>query len=357
MKDPAAIRSFLQFSVGNWNPAPVAATLVGDASWDPHDYLGYNNPNLLPAYLLDVDPYIHVTACDNCFGQLNGNSPLDESAFLNDIWIGRFPVATTTELSAVVDKIIRYETATDNDGLWRRNFVQVGDDYIKPDGSSDGAGNFLASIEEIIDMMPAATKTMRHYYMAATDLSNLPTDLVGFLTGLEPWFTDDPDDALQRTIDLMNSDVGMVTFTGHSNHYFWARTETADPNVSGYLMGLNEVRDLRNSDHPFIAFSMTCYTAQFPKPENRHYTLDEHMFLYDRGGAVAVWGSAGLSVAHGHDQLQEGFYDLLWKSKPQQAKLGALTQAGYRSILSTPSTSTATCCIDVNRTFLLLGIR
>ncbi len=63
---------------------------------------------------------------------------------------------------------------------------------------------------------------------------------------------------------------------------------------------------LTNDGKPFIALAMTCYTSQFPKPADAG-TLDELLFRRPDGGAVAVWGPAGLTVVHGHDLLQRGF--------------------------------------------------
>ncbi|MCB0142205.1 MAG: hypothetical protein KDE50_20045, partial [Caldilineaceae bacterium] len=38
---PQAIRNLLRYAVQNWNPAPVAATFVGDSTNDPKNYLGF----------------------------------------------------------------------------------------------------------------------------------------------------------------------------------------------------------------------------------------------------------------------------------------------------------------------------
>ena len=108
-----------------------------------------------------------------------------------------------------------------------------------------------------------------------------------------------------------------------------------------------------NRNQLFVSLSMTCYTAQFSKPAALPITIDENMIISRGGGAVAVWGPAGLSVAHGHDTLQKGFYDKLRTQPPQKAKMGALAQAGYTAVAS--SASASACCGDVNYTFLLLG--
>ena len=119
------------------------------------------------------------------------------------------------------------------------------------------------------------------------------------------------------------------------------------------MLGLWDVLRLDNRDHLFVALTMTCYTAQFTKPATAPVTMDENMLVNANGGAVAVWGPAGLSVAHGHDTLQKGFHKKLWSQPPQKAKIGALAEAGYLAVIASDSASD--CCGDVNYTFLILG--
>ena len=65
-----------------------------------------------------------------------------------------------------------------------------------------------------------------------------------------------------------------------------------------------------------------------------------------------MWGPAGLSVAHGHDALQVGFYDKLWS-----AATGPVTLPSGRWCRRATKTSSlrTACCQDVTRTFVLLG--
>src|SRR5690606_37174878 len=97
----------------------------------------------IPPYLANVDPWIKYVPCDNCFGQLDGDIPTSETAFMADIWIGRFPVITTVEVDTVVDKIIRYETDKDLYAPWRSASLQLADDDVRPDNSIDTAGPFV----------------------------------------------------------------------------------------------------------------------------------------------------------------------------------------------------------------------
>jgi hypothetical protein len=345
MVDAKAIRSFLRFAVGNWKPAPIAAVLVGDGTVDPLNFKGNNNPNHITPYIANVDPWIKYVPCESCFGQLDGDDPAQD--YLVDLWIGRFPVIDEFELNTVVDKIVRYETDSDERALWRTTSVQIADDDVRPDNTVDSAGPFVGSAEHVISLMPKSVRQLRHYFLAATDFSAVPSELMNLLNSVKSWFIDDADAAMQRSIDLMNSGAGIVTYTGHSNHWYWANIGGDDEFKA--LFGLIEVRSLRNRDMPFISMSMTCYTSQFTEPAPSHYTLDERLFLHGNGGAIATWGPTGFSIVPAHDTLQVGFHELLWKSPPLQAKMGALTKAGYQKVFTSGQN------YDVNKSYALFG--
>ncbi len=347
--DPQAIRNFLRYAVSAWQPSPISAVLVGDGTWDPRNYLATGNPTHIPPYLADVDPWLRVTACEFCYAQLDFDDPLDDS--LIDIWLGRFPVADAVELAAVVDKIVRYESAVDPAAPWRSLSVQMADDYVEsPDGALDRAGNFWKLVESVIKQQPSLLTIARVYYNVTVDPAVLDPATRQWYEAVRPWLQTSESAAQAAARGALSAGAGLVTFTGHANHWQWARMGP----VSGYdhrLFGLLDVGGLTNRDAPFIGLAMTCYSSQFAIPEQTtHTTLDERLFLHPNGGAVAMWGPAGLSIAYGHDILQTGFYRALWRAKPLQAKLGALTQSGYNAIvLDTP------CCQDVARTFVLMG--
>lgn len=359
MVDPKAIRSFLRFAVGNWSPAPIAAVLVGDGTSDPLNYTGNKNPNVIPAYIDNVDPWLKYVPCESCYGQLDGDTPAQD--YLVDIWIGRFPVIDVIELNTVVNKIVRYEQDPDKRALWRSTSVQLADDDVRPDNTIDSAGPFVHSAETIIGLMPASIRQLRNYFMAATDLKVASTYVVDknksltlldvindVLNKARDPFVSNADAALQRSIDLMNSGAGIVTYTGHSNHWQWARI-VADGEENKWLFGLIEVRSLFNINMPFIAMSMTCYTSQFTEPAPLHWTLDERLFLHGNGGAISTWGPTGFSIVPAHDVMQEGFHQLLWKSPAQQAKMGALTHAGYQHVFASGKN------LDVNKSYAVFG--
>lgn len=347
---PEAIRSFLQFATKHWQPAPIAAVLVGDSTVDPHNYLGMGNPNILPAYLAHVDKWIGETACENCFAQLDGDDPLDTKAdpnFLIDIWIGRFSVQNEEQLTAVVDKILRYETANDIgfDDTWRQSSLYIADNYIQPNGAEDSAGDFAYLSDVVFEGDP-------YLRIPPSQSANMFVERVYYDPrpgGVsEPWREPNAAQARRRTIDAFNRGYGLVSYNGHSNHYQLASTDRTIEEP--YMFGTNDIFKLDNGDRLPIILQMTCYTSQFTVISNSGTTIDERFQRHENAGGVAIWGSAGLTVAYGHDALMRGFQNQLWRSPPLQARLGELTNSGYLELFSQGA-----CCQESRKVFLLLG--
>ncbi|MEZ4677246.1 MAG: C25 family cysteine peptidase [Caldilineaceae bacterium] len=151
-------------------------------------------------------------------------------------------------------------------------------------------------------------------------------------------------------MQTLSAGAGVVVYNGHSHQWQWAVTDETAGATPDYLLSLYDTDALTNKDSYFIGLSMTCLTGQFQKPASSGTVLDERMLLNPSGGAVAVWGPAGLSVAHGHDYLQRGFFRKLWNSSAGSLRIGELVEAGYMELFSDSSAPQ-----DPTKTFLLLG--
>lgn len=330
--DPAAIRAFLRYAAATWPMPPLAVTLVGDGTSDPHDYTGRGAPNLIPPYLAPVDPWLGETACEPCLAQLDGDDPLADP--LPDLALGRLPVKSEAELTALVAKLVGYETAMG--GLsWRSRAVFVADNAVEADGRRDAAGDFAALADEGAALLPAGVRVTRVYY-----------DPWGAVSG--PGRIADPVAARAATIAALSAGAGLVTYAGHSHHWQWAATGPPAPPEEQFLLGLNDVGSLRNAGQLPIVLELTCLTAAFQKPAYSGTTLDERLLLHPQGGAAAVWGPTGMGVLYGHDALQRGFHRALWRSNAPP--VGELTLAAQAELFATTG-----CCQEALRTYALLG--
>src|SRR5262249_10218548 len=144
-----------------WHRAPAAVTLVGDGTADPRDYSARHSPNILPPYLAMVDPWVGETACETCYAQLDGDSPLADA--LPDLRLGRLPLKSADELRALVAKIIGYETAAG--GLdWRSRAIFVADNYRDAAGDADSAGDFATFADQSAALLAPGMDIRRLYY-------------------------------------------------------------------------------------------------------------------------------------------------------------------------------------------------
>src|SRR5581483_2532032 len=85
-----------------WAKQPQYVILAGDGSYDPKNYLGLGNQDLVPIRLIDT---AHMeTASDGWFVDFNNDGT-------EQMGIGRLPVRTAADATALINKIVAYEQA------------------------------------------------------------------------------------------------------------------------------------------------------------------------------------------------------------------------------------------------------
>ncbi|MCX5919012.1 MAG: C25 family cysteine peptidase, partial [Deltaproteobacteria bacterium] len=136
-KTPQAIKDFLQRAKSSWQKPPRFVLLVGDASYDPRNFLGYGDLDFVPTKLLDT-AYLE-TASDDWFVDLNGDG-------LPDMALGRLPVQTPQEASAMVAKIIAYEKSS------RTSEVLLGADKTEKTADFD----FVEAAQKVGALFPSS---------------------------------------------------------------------------------------------------------------------------------------------------------------------------------------------------------
>lgn len=360
MISPPAIRNFLRHAVGTWTRKPIAAVLVGDGTNDPFNYLGksYAFANYIPPYLLHVDPYAGETSCDTCYAQLDGDDPLSDG--MPDIWLGRFSANSTAELTTLVSKTVTYESSSTVSN-WNKTLGWLADNYREANGSSDLGGDFAGYQDRLANtesqspagITPAGVFKTCAYYNPYT-----PT------VGSNPCFEPNAVVAHTKAMSVYNQGAAIITYNGHGNYQQLAGTDPAAAYPNNALLNYfdpfydNGPTDpyggpiLSNGTKLPIVVQLTCLTSGFQTPGQYFpQTIDERLVLAPNGGALAVWGSSGSGVSHGHDYLARGFFNQLWGALPGQARLGELIQAGYLSLFQ----GAYACCGDSIRTYLLLG--
>ena len=121
-RTPYAIRDFLANAATRWRSAPRYVLLVGDASFDPKNYLGFGDFDLVPTKLVPT-AYLKTDSDDWLVD-------FDEDG-IPDLAIGRLPARTPAEATLFVSKILSREAAlaaTASRAGWARNVLLVSDE-------------------------------------------------------------------------------------------------------------------------------------------------------------------------------------------------------------------------------------
>jgi hypothetical protein len=259
--------------------------LVGVASLDPKNYLGFGDSDFVPTRLIDT---INMeTASDDWLADFNGNGA--------EVTIGRLPVRTPQEATAVINKIVAYDG-----GEAAQSVLLVADRNDSYDFTSEDA-------------------TLRELIPAGTRVQEVDRNQV--------------DDATARSqlFAAINSGQKIVNYVGHGSTSGWR----------GQILTNDDARGMTNSVLPLF-ITMTCLNGYYQDPAIEG--LAESLMKSVRGGAVAVWASSGMTVPSSQAILNQQMYRLVFDSS-LRLTLGEATQQAKSQVSD----------LDVRRTWILFG--
>jgi hypothetical protein len=273
-KSPWEVRDFLSHASLQWQSPPRFVLLVGSASFDPRNYLGRGESDLVPTKL--VDTTLLETASDGWFADFHGDG-------IPQVAIGRLPIHTAQEANVVVQKLLGYEQQ----------------------GGAPWAAVMVADATEGFDFEAAsqAVETL------------LPE-------GMTVWevFRSHGDDAAtrQELLARLNAGSALVNYLGHGSVEIWR----------GGLLTTTDAQGLTNGLQLPVVVSMTCLNGFF----HDLYTesLAEALLKAPAGGAVAVWASSGLTSPAEHVAMNQTLVRLIF-SEPG-VTLGDATRAAKAAV-------------------------
>ena len=313
--DPQAIHDFLAYAYapGNWQaPAPSYVLLVGDGNFDFKDNRGTGEPNYIPPYLAMVDPTLGERATDNRYACVSGDD------ILADMHIGRLPAQTSTQASAIVNKILSYEQTASGD--WNSKVLLVADDQPDP----QGAGNFWDLSDDIANnYLPSAYA---------------PPQKIYYSPGNPPYST--PGNVRTAIINAINEGRLLVNYIGHGAIQWWAHE----------FLRVNDIASLSNDQELPMMLPMTCYEGYFDYPN--FPGLGESIVRAEGKGAIASWSPTGLGLAAGHHYLNQGFFTAVFTDNI--AEIGTATYLGKLK-LYTETGGEASPYRDLMDTYVLFG--
>ena len=310
MTSAAAIRDFLSYAFTNWQPPAVQyVLLVGDSSYDFRDNLHLGITNYVPAYLTYTQ-HMGETLTDEWFVRVSGNDAVP------DLYIGRLPAASEAEATAMVNKMITYETSP-NDKTWQKNTLLIADDQNEAYEAA-----FETMNEDAADLLPASMnapfKGYLNDYLAA---SGLNADIKA----------------------QINAGTLVVNYSGHGALQRWAGEK---------IFQISDVDTLTNTGrYPFVV-NMTCLTGYFgyldpldgPEP-----SLAEALLKADSKGAIAALMPTAMTSTGGQQVLDAALFEAIFQKDIRQ--LGPAIADAKQTLLANGGAGYE----EISKTFLLFG--
>lgn len=278
-QDPSAIRDYLKMLYDKYeDQEPRFLLLFGDGSFDPKDRLE-NNTNLIPTFQTQ-ESWISATSyvVDDYFGYLDDNEGRDAIGVL-DIGIGRFPVKTTDEADAILDKIRNYISKSEPQfGKWRTKVCIIADDedgnlhMEQADSLANGAGFIPKAYNQqkiYLDAYPQINTPMGHRYPDVTKAIN----------------------------DQIDEGALIINYVGHGGKSGWAHERILQ--TSDILKWENEIK------LP-VFITATCEFSRFDEPDL--LTGGEMVLLNPNGGGIALFTTTRLAYSQSNFTLNQRLY-------------------------------------------------
>ena len=243
-RTPYAIRDFLRQAAHSWRKAPRFALLVGDATFDPKDYLGFGQMDLVPTKMVATADM--KTMSDDWFVDF------DEDG-IPDLAIGRLPARTADDTSLMVSKILSREAAirsSQQPGSWGSRVLLVSDE------------NFEFNFEN-------ASAALKPLLPPSISVQEVAVDHAGA-------------SAPSEIASQINDGQLLVNYAGHGSVERWSRLG---------IFGDTDAAGLANSERLPVFVLMTCLNGFFADVYTE--SLAEGLMLSPNGGAVSVWASSG----------------------------------------------------------------
>lgn len=318
-QDVTALRDFVKFLYDK-NPATLKSVLlVGKGSYDYKKRV-VDNVNLVPTYqsrnsLHPVDTY----SSDDYFGFLeNQEGEWSESPAVNhtlDVSVGRLPVKSAAEMTAIVDKIIRYESAAALQGSWQKEIVFVADD-----GDSNLHQQDADQMAEFINNNQPTFDVSKIYLDQFPQLSRPSGEI-------SPETNQAIEDRIQKGVLVMN-------YTGHGGERQLAQERIFDDLT---------IEQLENERLP-VLITATC---EFGKADDPQIISGAELALIRKnGGAIALVTTGRPVYANKNLLLNQAFYNAFFqKENNKPLTLGEIFRRTKNGSLSGVS----------NRNFSLIG--
>ncbi|HYR27703.1 MAG TPA: C25 family cysteine peptidase, partial [Thermoanaerobaculia bacterium] len=239
---PQPIRDFLKRSQ-SWARAPKYVILLGDASFDPRNYLGLGNFDFVPTKLINTE-WIK-TSSDDWLADFNDTG-------VPALAIGRIPARTATQATGMINKLVLR-------------------------GAAAPTASWASNIDLMTDRPTARTPFDKSTVVVK---SKIPASMTVFETN---WASIPNNTNLANAVAAaFNRGSIIVNYIGHGSTEVWSRNAMTSARATA----------LRNTNLPFV-MSMNCLNGFFHDLYSD--SLGEALIRNPQGGAIGAWVGSALT--------------------------------------------------------------
>jgi hypothetical protein len=245
----AAIKSFLQHAATEWAVAPRYVLLMGDSTYDPRNYEGWGEFNLVPTKVVTL--LAEESGSDEALGDFDGDG-------LSALAIGRIPARNPAQIATALRKTMEYEA---DQADFSRGVLFA----------HDSSPEFEAMSQQLAQRLPEGTPfTM----VSAGEI-----------------------DANANLLAAMRTGKFFVNYSGHGSTGLWS---------SGDFFSLPMV-PLATSRRASVYSMLTCVNGFFLRPNAD--ALSERLLFSDTGGAAAAWASTSFTTSDDQLRMADKYFE------------------------------------------------
>lgn len=260
--------------------------LFGDGSFDFKNIKELNSKedeglfhNIIPPYETNqsLNP-ISAYPSDDFFGLLSEGEGTPTLGGDLDIAVGRLPIKTVAEATAVVDKIINYDTNPNTLGDWRVKLVFVGDD--------EDSSTHSKQADDVSDLVTGEHPVFNHDKILFDAYQQVSTP------GGQRY--PEATDAINQSMFKGNL---VLNYLGHGGGSGWAQER---------VLRQQHIVDWENFDKLSLVVTATCSFTGYDEPN--YVTAGELSFLNENGGAIGLFTTVRAVFSSQNKQLTDAVF-------------------------------------------------
>ncbi|MCD6382265.1 MAG: hypothetical protein J7L74_01440, partial [Candidatus Hydrothermae bacterium] len=259
------IADFILYAYDNWEIPPSFVLIVGDV-------------DMVPVHYRNVHPYHNTrTGTDLYYATTDG------SDYFPDIFVGRISVEDNSQLSTVINKILKYDRDPERSTNWFNNVLLA---------AYDEQGRFFVATSETVYV-----------------------HLSGYGYSCNRQYADgNPPGSTSGVIAALN---GGVVIANHRDH--GGSGNDGCVGSTGWVHPAfynSHVGSLTNGDMLPFFFSINCesnwYDGETDSENCNYESLGETLLRAENGGALGFIGATRVSYSGYNDELDKGFFDAIF---------------------------------------------